>query len=200
MSETIVSGEVDQVGAQSQPVKKSVEETQEKYGVVASIAQSLTESFKSLNLSRVKYAVLENFEGIPFSPAKRLVILLTSDPDAVVRLLQLEHLDGYVYRRRFGGDAESEKYFNVKVIRKGAGFLPDRFESELLARTEEYEQLVRIPQMDLLARSILYRKLFHEEWLADEPEARRIMKNYVETTVGPGTPSRLPAKVSRGKF
>ena len=157
----------------------------------ASADETLSQSFTSLNRAKIKYVALSGFEGIPFNPSGELV-LLTEDVPAVVSLLRLvrspEH--STLYTRSYGGESEN-LFMMVRLIPKGEGYLPNRFETELLARADMYEDLVKIPQSDLHSRAILYEELFRKGWLSNDPERRKIVASWVESSTGPSAPCRI---------
>lgn len=143
-------------------------------------------AFKTLNDSRVQYIVLAGFDSIPHKIPEEIVFL-TPNPDHLCHLMGFIRLNGNQYVLELGSE-EAVKTVGIRILQKGVGFYPERYESAMLSTTTLHANLVRIASANLRACATLYWKLFREDWLKEDPEARKALVSYVEDVVGPATP------------
>lgn len=149
----------------------------------------IRQRFASLKDARVNYVVLMGHTQLPASVPEGMLLILTSDVTAVVKLLELKkvgNVDG-VYTMPHGKNLVKQ----VHVVEKGRGVFPERWESALLGDAVYSQSIVRVPSPDRHAMSLLHYKLFHEGFL-NEPgnrEQRLLLADFICTRVGQMTAS-----------
>lgn len=152
--------------------------------------------FATLNRTRLPYVVLRGYLSAAAADTKQTIVLLTSQVQQIIDVTQVTKLDDRCFKLALG-DEENVAFATLWIIPKGMGFFPDRFESELLSRTEFYPNPedkggIKIPDSTIRGYAALYWFLFRDNGFADEPEVRKAVREIIEERVGPPMPCRVP--------
>ena len=149
---------------------------------VASLFQLLLES-------NIPYVVFDGWKGLPHGfQENRPVGFLTMNSDTFLHLVGARRLRAGLYEATLGSETQSVERFRFRVVRKGEGFLPERFESTILANRVLYNRTVYIPDPSALALLSLYRAFFRDHKVTEEMQ--QCIREFLESRVGPKPVSR----------
>lgn len=148
------------------------------------MVKSIREFFEALKETKVRYVVLSEWQDLPFDYTGPIRILAESE-NAVVRMTGITKERGIQYRIDLASGAAA----TVEIIEKGRGFLPERFESQLLEKTHVHNDVVNAPEPTEHALSILYDMLYHSSEFTEYQ--KKIIGDYVNNRVGPPVKCRI---------
>lgn len=148
----------------------------------------LTTMFEFLNVTKTQYVVLDNWHALPLAhdPKMPCTILVQSaenfktitkgmweaaplgDQPTMLRIL----------------DPKGGTIFRCRCIEKGRGFLPERFESQLL-QMRHLREGVAVPDSHCKLSMSIYRYLYYGHDMTNV-ETRQAMKMFADDAVGIG--------------
>lgn len=142
--------------------------------------------FGFVNQARFNYVVLENWHSLPMSHnIKDPVTVLVENAEAFRRLVHgiweapvLGH-DLYMTVNDAGG----KPAFRFRCIQKGAGFMPESYESSMMARRRLHNNCVYVCDDEHEALCALYRCLYYGQDMS-KAIIRRSVEAWVNKTVG----------------
>lgn len=149
--------------------------------------KSLGDVCLTLKESKIKYVCLQGYHGVPGTPPPQMVFLVPRKDD-IIRVLSLIPQGKINYSLEFG-NPDSPQIVGVRLLIKGVGYFPERFETSLLENSEILNDL-RIPTAALRVYAYLYWRIHREGWLRKNQEVRRGIEQFLDEQVGPGTPLR----------
>ncbi len=119
-------------------------------------AKSIPEIFEVLKEHRINYVVVDNWNALPGDPIDKIAMLAEN------RVI-LQQLIGatQVQRCRFQIMLSTGKILPFIIHQKGNGFLPERFESQLIHSSVLHNNIIKVPDADGAALMSMYRWLHH---------------------------------------
>ena len=140
--------------------------------------KNMTDVFNALKEANHKYVMVSDWDSLPNS-YKSPMTILTADADRLRSLLGLTRIEGARHLLTM------ERYTVTLFVRqKGTGFLPEKFESELLERTNINNECVRVPDEYLAFYMMAYIWTYHQDRFTNEHE-RRVICRVLDERVGP---------------
>lgn len=134
----------------------------------------------------IRYAVISPWDKLPADPPEELIVLTDQLENLkVIWNMTIRSKERAVYCVSLA----SGDLINIIVLEKGKHVFPEQFESRLLNHRVMHEGCVPVPDSNSWPLARLYWKLFYQNWMADEPEDRKWMINYVKHQIG-GEPLR----------
>lgn len=140
--------------------------------------KSITEIFEVLKEHHINYVVVDNWNELPGDPIGKITMLAENRVvlQQLIGATQIQHC-------RFQVMLSTGTILPLTIQQKGNGFLPERFESQILHSAVVYNDIIKVPDLDGTVLMSMYRWL-HHYGLNLSPTELQSWSMYIDDRVG----------------
>lgn len=148
----------------------------------------LPDFFANLKDSLIRYAVLENYHGLPHAwQPETPILILCGNKEGFQRIGGLTRLEGNRYTWRSEDESLANRdagHATFELRQEDRDFLPRQLEQQVLRRPVTQDDHVLVPDRQTAFLIRLYRAVYHQGMFMDSTEARREAVDFLETRCG----------------